>query len=209
MNTVPAQNAHQSKRLQQDPKNNLSRKRSQTSSSQTHPKRAKLASNFQGTSNASTSQLSSRKECTLSDCPPVVSSTSVTNIHIPTNENSEKAQTHGLSTTPEEDEDMLLGSGPPMDGSLLDSQHQNDPHHLLGVENEDTLLEEDFFLTDSPPDGTLLDLSPVPQSTHEDNPGPSSVNSDSSGSESSPIVILDDKSEPSQLISSDSDSDTN
>ena len=212
-NTVPAQNAHQSKILQQDPKDKLSRKRSQTSSSQTPPKRAKLASNAPGPSNTSIPQHSSRMECTPSDRTPVVRSTSVTNIHGQSNEESEKAQnqSHGLSTAPEEDVDMLLGSGEdvdmllgsgedvdmllgsgsPIDDSLLDSQHQNDHHRLLGVETDDALLGEDFLQTDSPPDGTLLDSL-----THEDNPGPSYVSSDS---ESSPIVILDD----------DSDSDTN
>ena len=126
LNTVPAQNAHQSKRLLQDPKDKMSRKRSQTSSSQTPPKRPKLASN--ATSNAPG----------------------------------------------------------PSNASL----------------SRDTLPR-----TDSPPDDSLLDSPPVSQSTREDS-GPSYVNSDSTGSASSPIVILDDKSEPSQLLSSDSDSDT-
>ena len=74
--------------------------------------------------------------------------------------------------------------------------------------SQDALLGEDLPQTDSPPDDTLLDSPPVSQSTSEDS-GPSYVNSDSSGSESSPIMITDDKPEPSQLISSDSDSETN
>ena len=85
-NTVPAQNAHQSKRQLQDPKYKLSRKRSQTSSP---PKRPKLASdvtsNAPGPSNASLSQdtllgedflqTDSPPDGTLLDSPPVSQST--------------------------------------------------------------------------------------------------------------------------------------
>ena len=85
-NIVPAQNAHQSKRQLQDPKDNMSRKRSQTSSSQTPSKKAKLASN--ATSNAPGTTLSqdallgedfpqtdSPPDDTLLDSPPVSQST--------------------------------------------------------------------------------------------------------------------------------------
>ena len=128
---------------------------------------------------------------------------------------NEEAHDQPHDLTGEADEDSLLGPASPIDGSpiddtLLDSPHvmeaQNNHYHLLNEMGEDTLLGEDFHPTDSPPDGSLLD---TPQ-THRDDPGPSHAHTtqhDSSDNESSSVVTLDESNEP-QIISSDSDSDS-
>ena len=138
---------------------------------------------------------------------------------------NEEAHDQPHDLTGEADEDSLLGPGSPIDGSpidgspidgspiddtLLDSPHvmesQNNHYHLLNEMGEDTLLGEDCPQTDSLPDSSLLD-SPL---TQRDDPGPSHVHPtqhDSSDNESSSVVTLDESNEP-QIISSDSDSDS-